>query len=289
MPDHRQAPRLPLLRGKGRGDGRAASAIRAAHRLQRNLLATITLTLLLFLASLPAHAQAVLDAVIARGTLRVGLTGDYRPFSIKDGDHFEGLDVDEAESLAKALGVKLEIVPTAWPTLMPDLLGGKFDIAMGGITITTDRAKTALFSTPVMKSGKTPITRCADQSKYQTLSDIDQPGTRVIYNPGGTNDRFAHANIHHARLIEFPNNATIFDQIVQNHADVMITDGVETRLQQHLHPELCALHPDQPFDHSELAYMLPRDLIWQQFVDTWLETQSLSGEQAAAVAKWLGG
>ena len=250
---------------------------------------TTLLTLLLLLAAIPARAQAVLDAIIARGTLRVGLTGDYKPFSIKDtAGTFEGLDVDMAESLAKGLGVKLEIVPTAWPILMPDLQAGKFDIAMGGITITLVRAKTALFSTPVMRSGKTPIARCADKDKFQTLADIDKPGVRVIYNPGGTNETFAKANASHAQQILFPNNATIFEEIVANHADVMMTDAVETRLQQKLHPELCAIHPDTPFDTSELAYMLPRDLVFQQFVNRWLHIQSLNGERTRALSKWLG-
>ena len=142
------------------------------------------LTLLLLLTALPAHAQAVLDAILARGTVRVGLTGDYRPFSIKDGAGvFSGLDVDLAESLARGLGVKLEIVPTAWPTLMPDLQAGKFDIAMGGITVTLDRAKTALFSVPVMRTGKAPIALCTNQARFGTLADIDRPGTRVVTNP----------------------------------------------------------------------------------------------------------
>ena len=246
------------------------------------------LALLLLLAAPAVRAQAVLDGVLARGALRVGLTGDYRPFSIKDETgRYEGLDVDMAESLAKSLGVKLEIVPTTWPTLMKGLLDARYDLAMGGITVTTDRAKTALFSTPVMTSGKTPIARCADKDRFNTLADIDKPGTRVIFNPGGTNDRFARANIHQAQLVEFPNNATIFEEIVANHADVMMTDAVETRLQQKLHPELCAIHPDAPFDHSELAYMLPRDLVFQQFVDTWLKVQGQTGERAQAVQKWL--
>src|ERR1700710_243068 len=97
---------------------------------------------LLLLAALPAQAQTVLDTILARGTLRIGLTGDYRPFSIKDAaSKFEGLDVDMAESLAKSMGVKLEIVPTAWPTLMADLHASKYDIGMGGISVTLERAK----------------------------------------------------------------------------------------------------------------------------------------------------
>ncbi len=252
------------------------------------MLKLLRTVLVLMAVAMPARAQAVLDAILARGVVRVGLTGDYRPFSIKDGaGRFEGLDVDMAESLAKGLGVRLEIVPTAWPALMPDLQNQKYDIGMGGITVTLDRAKTAYFSVPVMRSGKTPIARCADQARFASLAGIDKPGVRVITNPGGTNERFARANIKQAEIIVFPNNAAIFDEIVASHADVMMTDAVETRLQQRLHPELCAVHPDQPFDVSELAYLLPRDTALKAWVDQWLHMQDETGERRRLVAKWL--
>ena len=246
------------------------------------------LVLLAVVVAMPARAQAVLDAVLARGVVRVGLTGDYRPFSIKDdAGRFEGLDVDVAERLANDLGVRLEIVPTAWPTLMADLQNQKYDIGMGGITVTLDRAKTAYFSAPVMRSGKTPIARCADQARFASLADIDKPGVRVITNPGGTNERFARANVKQAEITVFPNNAAIFEEIVAGHADVMMTDAVETRLQQRLHPELCAVHPDQPFNFSELAYLLPRDPALKAWVDQWLHIQMETGERERLLAKWL--
>ena len=248
----------------------------------------VRLILLLLVAALPARAQTVLDTIIARGTVRVGLTGDYRPFSIKDGaGKFEGLDVDMAESLARGLGVKLEIVPTAWPTLMADLAAQKYDLGMGGISVTLDRAKTAYFSAPVMRTGKAPIARCADQARFTSLADIDKPGVRVIVNPGGTNERFARANVKQAEIVVFPNNAVIFDEILANRADVMMTDAVETKLQQRLRPGLCAVNPDAPFDFSELAYLLPRDPALKAWVDQWLHLQAETGEQKRLVAKWL--
>ena len=246
----------------------------------------ILLALLLFAA--PASAQTMLDTILARGTVRVGLTGDYRPFSIKDSaGKFEGLDVEMAESLARGLGVKLEVVPTTWPTLMADLHAQKYDIGMGGISVTLERAKTAMFSAPVMRTGKAPIARCSDQARFTSLADIDRPGVRVIVNPGGTNDRFARANVKQAEVIVFPNNAVIFDEIVAGRADVMMTDAVETRVQQRLRPELCAINPDKPFDFSELAYLLPRDTALKAWVDQWLHLQAETGEQGRAVARWL--
>jgi len=251
-------------------------------------LKRLIILFLLLLAAVPARAQTVLDTILARGTLRVGLTGDYRPFSIKDASgKFTGLDVDMAEGLAKAMGVKLEVVPTAWPNLMADLHAGKYDVGMGGISVTLERAKTAMFSGPVMRTGKAPIARCADRERYTSIAEIDKPGVRVITNPGGTNERFARANLKQAEIVVFPNNAGIFDELIANHADVMITDGIEARLQQKLHPELCAIHPDAPFDFSEIGYLLPRDAALKAFVDTWLHIQTETGEQRRLQAKWL--
>ncbi len=232
---------------------------------------------------------AGLDAILARGVLRVGLTGDYKPFSFRDPDSgtFSGLDVDMAQSLADGMGVKLVVVPTAWRSLTADLTAGKFDVAMGGVTITLPRLKTAFFSDPVMHAGKTPIARCANKDAFQTLAQIDRPGVTVITNPGGTNESFDRATLHAAKILVFPDNAKIFDELVAGHADLMITDEVETRVQQKLHPELCAIHPDAPFTTSELGYMLPRDMALKLFVDAWLRGLDASGEHAKLVAKWL--
>jgi len=261
------------------------------RRLTRAALGCFVASLLAMTAiPLVAHAQTTkLDEIIQRGTLRVGLTGDYRPFSIKAEDgSFSGLDVDQAQSLAAGLGVKLEIVPTTWPTLMSDLQAGKFDVGMGGITETLERAKTAFFSTPVMRSGKTPIARCADKGRYETLADIDKPDVKVITNPGGTTEKFDRAHLHAAQIIVFPSNAQIFDELAAGHADVMITDGVETRLQQKLHPGvLCAIHPDAPFDTSELGYLLPRDIALKLFVDLWISQSQETGRWQAELTKWL--
>ena len=76
------------------------------------------------------------------------------------------------EALAKALGVKLELVPTTWPSLMKDLGDDRFDIAMGGVSISLDRQKKALFSLPYLRDGKTPITRCENT---ESIPACDRP------------------------------------------------------------------------------------------------------------------
>ena len=71
----------------------------------------------------------------------------------------------------------------------------------------------------------------------------------MIVNPGGTNERFARANVRNAEVKVHNDNVTIFDEIAKGDADLMMTDSSETLYQQKLHPGvLCAVHPGKPFD-----------------------------------------
>jgi cyclohexadienyl dehydratase len=112
---------------------------------------------------------------------------------------------------------------------------------MGGISITLDRAKHAGYSAPYLRDGKAAIVRCDDRSKFQTLADIDRPGVRVVVNPGGTNAQFDKDHLHFAQVVNYPDNNTIFEQLTDNAADVMITDTSEIRWQTDQNPQLCGV------------------------------------------------
>jgi chorismate mutase-like protein len=245
------------------------------------------MAVLLTVALAPAHAGR-LDDIAARGVLRVGSTGDYKPFSYRQADGgFIGMDVELAGELARALGVRLQVVPTSWPTLMADLGADKFDLALSGVSVTAERQRQALFSVPYLHDGKTPITRCEHVARYQALAQIDRPEVRLIVNPGGTNERFARANAPHAQLTVYPDNVTIFGQIVSGAADLMMTDAIETRVQQRLHPQLCAVHPEAPFDSVDKAILLPRDPALKAYVDRWLQQRVDNGDVPQRLERWL--
>ena len=235
------------------------------------------------------HAQeSRLDAIQKSGTLRVCTPGDYQPFSLAKADgSYEGIDVDLVQSMAKALGVKVEFVKSPWPQLM-DTFVEKCDIGVGGISVTLDRQKRAFFTEPYMVNGKAPITKCENVQKFQTVADIDKPGVTVIENPGGSNERFARANFKQAKIVIFNDNTKIFDEILKGNADVMISESVETIVQQKLHPGLCAVNPDKPLQYGEMGYLLPRgDVVFKAWVDQWLHLAKASGEYDRSLASWI--
>ena len=226
----------------------------------------------------PARAGEALDAIRARGVLRVGSTGDYKPFTFRAADgSFYGADIDMAGRLAQTLGVKLEIVPTVWGQIMADFTARKFDIAMGGITVLPARAAKGDFSAVTYIDGKRPVARCADKDRFISVDSIDQPGVRVVVNPGAANEEFARANFKRATLTVHKDNATVFDEIIANRADVMVTDGIEADHQGFIHPELCPTHVPAPFTRLEKAYWMQRDPELLALVNSWFAAEKAAG------------
>jgi cyclohexadienyl dehydratase len=237
----------------------------------------------------PSRAtQADINHIIHQGTLRVCSTGDYRPFTYRDPHGWSGMDIDLAQNFAENLGVKLDLVQTTWAGMLDDV-GTRCDIAMGGISITPERAQHALYSAPYLKDGKAAIVRCTDSEKLRTLSDIDRPGVRIVVNPGGGNAAFDKANIHHATVVTYPDNNTIFTQVSTGAADAMITDASEIRWETTQNPQLCGPDVDKPFTSEEKAYLLPRgETDLQQRVNDWLRTSHNNGTFERITQKWLG-
>ncbi|WP_434601035.1 transporter substrate-binding domain-containing protein [Pseudomonas sp. Z4-7] len=232
----------------------------------------------------PSH----LDKVLQQGELRVCTTGDYKPYTYKAASgEYEGIDIDMARSLASSLGVKVQWVQTTWKTLMPDMLAGKCDIGMGGISVTLERQKKAYFSSTLDVDGKIPLVRCEDQSRYQTIEQMNQPSVRLVEPAGGTNEAFVRAFLPKGQLA-FQDNVTIFQELLEKRADVMITDASEALYQQKLKPGLCAVNPTQYLQYGEKAYLLPRDdHTWKMYVDQWLHLSKANGSYQKVIGQWL--
>ena len=226
---------------------------------------------------------AHLEDIAARGTLRVGTTGDYRPMSYKDADgKYEGFDTELAEKLADSLHVKVEYVPTTWKTLSADTAAGKFDLALCGITRTFDRERTLAMSDGYLLFGKTILCRKGEEGKYKSLADLDRPEVKVMVNPGGTNEKFAKSRLPHVTLLIHEKNAEIPSLIAEGKADIMITETMEARRYVRMNEKLAAPLVDKPFTRSRFgALMAKGDQDFLNYVNFFLAEMETDGTMDA--------
>jgi cyclohexadienyl dehydratase len=233
-----------------------------------------------------------LEDIAARGTIRIGTTGDYIPMSYLNPQTgaYEGIDAELSQLIADSLGVKIEYVPTSWPTLTADTLAGKFDIALCGISRNYARAKTMAMSDAYGEGafGKTILCRKSDAKKYQSLADIDKPEVRVMINPGGTNEKFAHANLKKAKLIVHQENADIPRQVAEGNADIMITETVEAARYIELNDKLAAPLMKAPFTRHSCGILMQKgDQEFLNYINFVLAELKMDGTLAKLEKKYL--
>lgn len=200
--------------------------------------------------------------IVQRGTLLVGTTGDYRPLSFREEDGtYWGFGIEMAKEIAGYLGVETEFVQTSWPTLTADVLEEPqiFDLAIGGITITDTRRETMLMSEGYLVNGKTILCRASEANRFRSLADIDKPEVRVMVNPGGLNERFAHDSLTHATIIVHQKNEEIPSLIAEGEADVMITEITEAPYYVQTDTLLAAPLLNNPFTHGEIGVLMQND------------------------------
>ena len=218
------------------------------------------------LVALPQQETAIpLDGKVAeiveRGTILIGTTGDYRPLSFCEADGtYWGFGIEMANEIAKRIGVSVEFRKTSWPTLTADVLAEpqKFDLAIGGITITEARQKTMLMSEGYLANGKTILCRASEAGRYKSLADIDKPEVRVMVNPGGLNEKFANENLTHATIIVHPKNEEIPSLVAEGQADVMITEITEAPYYVQTDTRLAAPLLSAPFNHGEIGVLMQK-------------------------------
>lgn len=210
----------------------------------------------------PVRHPGKVSEIIERGKVLIGTTGDYRPLSFREPETGEywGFGIEIAQEIAKQLGVKVEFVQTSWPTLTADVLAEpqKFDFAIGGITITDARCETMMMSEGYLANGKTILCRASDSERYQSLVDIDKPEVRVMVNPGGLNEKFAHEKLTHATIVVHQKNEEIPTLVAEGVADVMITEITEASYYVRTDTRLAAPLLNAPFTHGEIGVLMPK-------------------------------
>jgi len=262
----------------GRRDERARRGAGHAGRVRAAMLAALLLLLLP-----PASALAKPRG----GTLRVGTSGDYAPFSVaKDANppRYEGFDIELARRYARDRGLKIEWVRFRWPTLLRDLEAGRFDVAMSGVTVGPSRSAAGSFSVPLVETGAVALV--LDAARFGTPESLDVDSVRIAVNAGGHLEGVAHSQFPHATLLAIPDNAGVVKALSDGAADAALTDSAEA---SHWEAELPDVKRFGPFTQDRKAFLVAAGATeLAADLDRWLLEREADGSLDALRREQLG-
>ncbi|MFZ9449722.1 MAG: transporter substrate-binding domain-containing protein [Alphaproteobacteria bacterium] len=232
------------------------------------------------LAQAPAAIRSRLQTIQQNGTLRCGTTGDFNPMSFRDPATRElrGHQIDCANKLAADLGVKVEFVPTTWPTLISGLTANQYDIVTTGTSMSVARMKASGFTIPWGRNAFLPLARKDAAAKFKTWDDVNSPNTTVGFNLGTTMEQFVTSELPKAKVRRVESPVRDFQELLAGRVDLTITSLVEGSQLVVEHPNLTMVLQDTPKNSIPLCFMSAiDDLVWLNFLNNWVILRQASG------------
>jgi polar amino acid transport system substrate-binding protein len=269
----------------------AAAGDKERVMLMRMLARCVTLlTFLLLALGAPPLAQAdTMDAVIDRGTLRIGIAEeDFLPWIGRDkAGKLLGFEVDVAHDLARVLGVKPEFVETPLGDLLNGLVAGRFDVIISAYSVTTERARLALFSVPY---GQTDYYLLLDHNtvpKSAADGDYDVEGFKIGVIADTIGEDIAARSFTKAEIVPFPDDEASRDALSKGEVGAIIAATPIPNFMMLAEPDRYALGSEALYSSSEAVAARPDSLRFINFIDAWIEENRANGRLQAAREYWF--
>jgi polar amino acid transport system substrate-binding protein len=229
------------------------------------------------------------EKILQRGELRVGFESGYVPFEMTDKKgNFIGFDMDFGRRLAKAMGVKFVPVNTAWDGIIPALMTDKFDIIMGGMTITQERNLKILFADPYIVVGQSILLNKKLEGKVLSYKDLNDPKFILTSRMGTTGEQAIKKYIPKATYKAFESEAEAGLEVINGKADALVYDLPFCGFLYGSQGKGKTVFLNQPFTYEPLAWAINKgDPDFLNYLNNFLRQSKGDGFYEKVYNKWI--
>lgn len=166
-------------------------------------------------------SDEVLKKIADSKTLTVGTDATFKPFEYKNGDKYEGFDIELIQEVAKQLGAdKVDFVNTEFKGLIPGLQAKKFDLIASAMYITDERKQTIDFSDSYFPGGLSIMVK-KDNEAIKGIEDLK--GKKVSVQIGTKSVKFLEDNYKDIKLTKVEKNTEMFLELESGKVDAVVT------------------------------------------------------------------
>ena len=204
-----------------------------------------------------------LQKVLDRGTLIVGTSADNPPkeyIRMNNGkEEIVGFDIDIAQKIAEALGVKLEITNMKFDGLIPSIQAGEFDMALAGFNPTTERKKVVSFSNSYHNLPFVILTTKDKQDIFRSIDSLT--GKEVAAQKGSTQEKILNEYLGNARPVSLGKLPEVIAEINAGTVDAGLVSYLAARNYLDIYPNLVIadIEIQVPQEKTAQAIAFPKD------------------------------
>jgi polar amino acid transport system substrate-binding protein len=169
--------------------------------------------------------SAHLARIMEKGEFVVGTVGDMPPLNMRaKNDEIIGFEMDLAQMMADALGVKLRVQTMPFHELLPALENNQVDAVLSGMTITPARNAKYAFVGPYLKSGKAFLAKSETIANASDAAEVNSPSTKVVALKGSTSQRFVELVMPKAQLTLTDNYDDAIRLVLTDQVHALVAD-----------------------------------------------------------------
>jgi len=203
----------------------------------------------------------------------------FQPWAMKDKTGtFIGFEIDVATRLAADMGVKVEFVPTAWSGIIPALLTGKFDVIIGGMGITAQRALQVNFSSPYDYSGMGIVAHKGLAAGFTSLEKFNNPEVEIAVKLGTTAVTAAKKFLPKAKLRMFDTEPQAYQELRNGKVHAVVGMAPRPAYEAVEYADSLFLPIEGTFTQEPIGFALRKgDPDSLAFFNSWIAIVSLEG------------
>ena len=226
----------------------------------------------------PASGESMLEQVMKRGVLRVGMS-TFVPWAMQDkSGNFIGFEIDVANRLAREMEVKAEFIPTKWSGIIPALLTGKFDIIVGGMGIRPERNLKVNFSIPYDHTGMSIVAHRKLAAGFKKLGDFNNANVSIAVRTGTTAAAAAKRWLPKAKLRLFDDESQAIQELLLGRVHAVVASAPLPVFQAIANPDKLFVPLSGDFTREPIGFAIRKgDPDSLNFLDNWIRVAEAEG------------
>lgn len=273
------------------------------------ILALITAIPTVRAADMELAEDSTLEGIIQRGKLRIGVESGFMPFEMVDrrsgirqkqishggvrrgstrNVNLIGFDIDMGIEMAKELGVKPVFVDTFWPSIIPALNLGRYDVIFGGMSVTEERKKEVDFADPFMTIGQTILLNQKHKEKVHSFEALNDAQFKVASKPGTTGEEAVQKLMPKAQYVPYDTEESGANAVLKEEVDAFVYDFPYNAVFMAMYGKEKLIFLDKPFTKEPIAWAIRKnDPSFLKFLNEFLEKIKADGRFDRIYDKWF--